>query len=183
MKGFSNGGTFVIQGIGRFFMKKHCRRLVYLFLLAAPALVDFFSAALVRRTFVFYDLDTGEPVVEERMLARLPPPIVPEESPAERNIRRYVEEALLGPVSPEAAPLFPREAGLRSLFYRDGVVYVDFSQPAALPVSKGGDVFRNLYVLNAGLRRTFAFVRDVRLFIDGNEAFFERFRGMFTNGT
>jgi hypothetical protein len=154
----------------RFFPGKHYRRFFYLFILCVPVLTEFSSSALVRRTFVFYDLDTGEAMVEERMLPRT--------SSAETAIRRYVEEALLGPVSPEAAPLFSRETGLRSLLYRDGVVYADLSLSAALPNSEGG-IFRNLYELNAGIRRNFGFVKDVRLFIEGSEAFFERFRGAF----
>jgi hypothetical protein len=154
----------------RFFPGKRYRRFLYLFLLGIPVLAEFSSAALARRTFVFYDLDTGEAMVEERMLPRT--------SSEETAIRWYVEEVLLGPVSPEAAPLFSRETGLRSLLYRDGVVYADLSLSAALPYSEGGS-FRSLYVLNAGIRRNFSSVRDVRLFIEGSEAFFERFRGAF----
>jgi hypothetical protein len=36
-----------------------------------------------------------------------------------------------------------------------------------------------LYTLHAGIRRNFRYVKDVRLFIEGNEAYYERFRALF----
>jgi hypothetical protein len=101
--------------------------------------------------------------VEDRMLKR--------SSSRELDIGRYVEEALLGPISPDSAPLFPRETRLRSLLYRDGVVYADLSEAAALPPLEGGGVFRNLYTLYTGIRRNFSFVKGVRFFIAGQAAF------------
>ncbi|MDR2101991.1 MAG: GerMN domain-containing protein [Treponema sp.] len=119
------------------------------------------ASGLVRRTFVFYSSIDGTTTVEERMLPHSPS--------REIDIRRYVEEALLGPVSPDSASLFPQETRLRSLLYRDGVVYADLSEAAVLPSPEGGDVFRNLYTLEAGIRRNFSFVRDIKLFIAGHE--------------
>jgi hypothetical protein len=165
-------------GVIRFFTKKYCRRLIYLFFLGIPVFVEFLTGGFVRRTFVFYVRDTGEAEVEERLLPRMPS--------QELAVRQYIEEALLGPVSPEAEFLFPRETGLISLLFREGVVYADFSLSAALPYSGSADVFRNLYVIHSGIRRNFDFVQDVRLFIDGKEAYYERFRGIshssFKNG-
>jgi hypothetical protein len=136
------------------------------------ALADLFVLGLVRRTFVFYSILEGDAVVEDRMLRRSPS--------RETDIRRYVDEALLGPVSPDALPLFPRETRLVSLLFRDGVVYGDFSPEAALPV-EGGDVFKGFLALNEGIRRNFFFVRDVKLFIGGNEIFFREFSGIFAD--
>ena len=61
--------------------------------------------------------------------------------------------------------------------YREGVVYADLSESAALPLLAGGDVFRSFLTLKEGLQRNFSHVRDVRLFIGGNEVFFNEFRG------
>jgi hypothetical protein len=144
-----------------FFKKKYRRRLVYLILLAAFAVVDFLVLGLVRRTFVFYSGIGGATAVEDRMLKRAPA--------RELDIIRYVEEALLGPVSPDSAPLFSPETRLRSLLYRDGVVYADFSEPAALPPPEGGDVFRNLHTLDTGIRRNFSYIKEVKFFIAGHE--------------
>jgi hypothetical protein len=158
-----------INGTFRFFMRPYCRRLIYLCLLGIPVLFEFLSGGFVRRTFVFYLRDSGEAEVEERMLPRMPS--------RELAIRQYVEETLLGPVSSEAELLFSRETGLRSLLYRDGVVYADLSLSAALPYSGNGGAFRSLYALYTGIRRNFDFIEEVHLFIEGEEAYFERFRG------
>jgi hypothetical protein len=152
-----------LRGFASFFRGKTRRWLVCLGLLGVFVLAEFFISGLVRRTFVFYSINNGMTTVEDRMLKR--------SSSRELDIARYVEEALLGPVSPNSAPLFPRETRLRSLLYRDGAVYADFSESAALPPLEGGEVFRNLYTLYTGIRRNFPFVRDVRFFIAGQAAF------------
>ncbi|MDR2519228.1 MAG: GerMN domain-containing protein [Spirochaetaceae bacterium] len=122
------------------------------------------NAPSARRTFVFYAIGDNRLMVEDRMLPRL--------ASEELAIQRYVEEALLGPVSPRAAPLFYKEARLRSLLYRDAVVYADLSEEAALPAleegrPKDGEVLRSLHGLDAGIRRNFPAVQEVRLFING----------------
>ena len=65
--------------------------------------------------------------------------------------------------------------------YREGAVYADLSESAALPPLEGGDVFLSLLTLNEGIRRNFSYIKDVRLFIGGNEVFFKEFRGIFEN--
>jgi hypothetical protein len=147
------------------------RRFIYLLLLAAWALADFTWTGLARRTFVFYTIDGGQEVVEERMLKR--------SDSRELDLTRYVAEALLGPASPDLALPFPRDTVLVSLIYREGVVFVDLSASAALGVPGGGDAFRNLAALNRGIRRNFPFVKEARLFIEGNEVFFNKFRDLF----
>jgi hypothetical protein len=154
------------RGISGFFGKKHTRRLMYLCILGIAAYADFLYLGLVRRTFVFYAVKDGAPVVEDRMFSRT--------ESAEGDIARYVEEVLLGPVSLEAAPLFPKETKLRALLYREGVVYADLSAAAALPVPEGGGLWGNLDTLNQGIRRNFSFVQDVKLFVEGHEVFFEK---------
>ena len=177
----------VLSSGGTFFGKKKTRRLSFLILVCLLALGDFLFSGLVRRTFVFYSFIGREIVVEDRILHR--------SSDRETDIRRYVEEVLLGPVSPDLAPLFPLDTRLNSIMYRDGLVYVDLSESAALPVEgmevisapllgeastpPEGEVFRSLLTLNEGIRRNFRFVKDVRLFIGGNEVFFNEFNGIF----
>ncbi|GHV71689.1 hypothetical protein AGMMS49928_24640 [Spirochaetia bacterium] len=144
-----------------FFRDKRRRRLVYLALLLIFALVEFAFLGLVRRTFVFYSGMDGSTTVEDRML--------PRSASRELDITRYVEEALLGPVSPDSAPLFFPEARLVSLLYRDGVVYADLSETAALPPPGEGDLFLNLLTLRQGIRRNFSYIKEVKLFISGHE--------------
>ena len=147
---------------------------VFLVILAAAALIEFLVLGLARKTFVFYAIDSGKASVEERMLKG-------RSSSREVQIARYVEEALLGPISADSLPLFPRETRLLSLLYRDGVVYVDLSEDAALPPLEsaslpGGEVFASLETLNQGIKRNFSFVKDVRFFIAGKAAFAGKFR-------
>ena len=153
-------------------MVKRLRRLFYLVVISLLALGDFNRLGLARRTFVFYPEMEGKIVVEDRRLRW--------SDDRETDIRRYVDDALLGPVSHGYKPLFPRETRLNSLMFRDGVVYADLSESAALPYNEGGDVFRNLLTLNKGIRRNFPYTKNVKLFIGGNEVFFEEFRGVFT---
>jgi len=61
----------------------------------------------------------------------------------------------------------------RSLLYRNGIVYLDLSEEAALPPPEGGEVFLNMKTLYAGIRRNFPFVREVRFFIAGKAAYAE----------
>jgi hypothetical protein len=144
------------------------RSLLLMGIVGLAAFVDFSVLGLARRTFVFYAIDDGIIVVEDRMLKRSPS--------REVTITRYVEEALLGPVSPECLPLFPRGTRLRSLLYRDGVVYADFSEDAALPPEETGEVLGNFRILYEGLRRNFSFIQDARFFIAGKAAYYDEFR-------
>jgi spore germination protein GerM len=93
----------------------------------------------------------------------------------EGDIIRYTEETLLGPVAPDLLPLFPRETRLKSLLFRNGVVYADFSQDAVLPPVEGGMVFNNFRTLHAGILRNFSNVKEVRFFIEGIAIYVEEF--------
>jgi hypothetical protein len=142
--------------------------LVFLAIPAVAALIEFFTLGLARKTFVFYDIDSGFATVEDRMLQKT--------GQQEIDITRYVEDVLLGPVSPKSLPLFPKETRLRSLLYRDGVVYADLTEDAVLPLPEGSEVFQNFKTLYAGIKRNFSFVRDVRFFIAGKAAYTAEFR-------
>jgi hypothetical protein len=160
--------TKTLHTLGRFFGKAACRRFFYLGLLCLFVLLNLLYPGFTRMTFVFYTVDTEYELVEERMLS------LPRDR--EKQVAVYVEESLLGPASQDTEPLFPRDTRLESLLFRNGVVYLDLSENAVLPLENGGDCFRSLSALNKGIRRNFNFVKEVRLFITGNEAFPEKFR-------
>ena len=163
----------VFSYLAAFFSRKINRRLTYLAILSLFALCEYFYLGLVRRTYIFYTNMEGNTEVEDRMLHR--------SYSRETDIRYYVDEVLLGPVSPDLAPLFPRDTRLNSFMLRDDVVYADLTESAALPIPDGSDVFRSLLTLNEGLRRNFPYVKNVRLFIGGNEVFFNEFYEIFAN--
>ena len=139
-------------------------------ILALAALLEFFHLGLARRTFVFYTISDGVLVVEDRMLKH--------SRSQEEDIIRYVNETLLGPVSPDLLPLFPKGTRLKSLLYPDGVVFADFTESAALPPIEGGRTFDNFRTFYEGILRNFSFVQDVRFFIEGSAVFVEEFRRM-----
>jgi len=161
----------ILTNLGLFFGNKRYRSLFFLAIICIVAIGDFLHSGLVRRTFVFYSDIVGNLVVEERMLHR--------SADKETDIRRYLDETLLGPASPNLAVLFPLETRLNSFMLRNGVVYVDLSEAAALPFPPGRDVFRSLHTLNDGIRRNFPYVSDVRLFIGGNAVFCEEFSKIY----
>jgi hypothetical protein len=143
------------------------RRQLFIAFLAVAALTEFFILGLARRTFVFYTIKEGVISVEDRMLKH--------SKSREGDIIRYTEEMLLGPVSPDLLPLFPRETRLKSLLYRNGVVFVDFSADAAMPPVEGGRTLDNFRTFYAGILRNFSYVKDVRFFIDGKTIYIEEF--------
>ncbi|MDR1143364.1 MAG: GerMN domain-containing protein [Spirochaetaceae bacterium] len=149
---------------------KQIRRLVYLAALTVFAFFELFHSGMVRRTFEFYTYG-GDPVVEDRMLHK--------SSSAELNIKQYVEELMLGPVSVDFAPLITKGTKLRSFMYRDGTVYADFSGDAVLPVHNRQPLFDGFLGLNRNIRRNFHAVSDVRLFVNGNEVFLGEFEKIF----
>ena len=165
MRSFINSSLHFLSGLAR--LKKKIW-LVLLAILAGVVIVEFFTLGLARRTFVFYDIDNGHVAVEDRNLRVSPF--------REVNITRYVDEAVLGPFSPDSLPLFPRDTRLKSLLFRDGVVFLNLSEDAALPPVEGGEVFNNFKTLYTGIRRNFSYVRDVRFFIAGNPAYAAEFR-------
>jgi len=146
------------------FLESPVKRCLFLVgILALIALVEFLSLGLARRTFVFYTISDGIIVVEDRMLKH--------SRTREGDIIRYVEETLLGPVSPDLLPLIPRGVKLKSLLYRNGVVYADLSSEAALPPAEGGKTKENFQTFYNGILRNFSFVKDVRFFIEGTSIY------------
>jgi hypothetical protein len=146
-----------------FLKEKPKRRLIYLFILTCFALVEYIQNGLVRRTLMFYAIEKGTAVVEERFF--------PRSGSREVDVRRYLEDVLLGPATPDAAPLFPRETKLDALLYRGDTLYIGFSEAAALSPLEGGNVFTNLHILYSEIQQNFRYIKDVKFFINGNEVF------------
>jgi hypothetical protein len=150
----------IIRAIADFMSSPVKRYLLLIAILSVVALADFIYLGLARRTFVFYTVDDRVIAVEDRMLKHT--------DSKEGDIIRYTEEMLLGPVIPDLQPLFPRETKLKSLLFRNKVVYADFSEDAVFPPEEGGNIYENFRTLYAGILRNFSYVRDVRFFIEGN---------------
>jgi spore germination protein GerM len=160
--------NIIINAISNFLSSAARRWVVLVGIFGIVALSEFLFFGLARRTFVFYTIDDGIIVVEDRMLKH--------SNSKEGDIIRYMEEMLLGPVSPELSPLFPVETRLKSLLYRNGVVYADFSEDAIFPPIEGGSILSNFRTLHTGILRNFSYVKDVRFFIEGNPIYVEEFK-------
>jgi hypothetical protein len=158
----------ILKSVTGFFSSPVSRRLLLIAVISIAALAEFFFLGLARRTFVFYTIDDGVIVVEDRMLKH--------SNSREGDIIRYTEETLLGPVAPDLLPLFPGETKLKSLLYRNGVVYVDFTEEAAMPPEEGGKTLANFKTFYAGILRNFSYVKDVRFFIEGMSVYSEEFK-------
>jgi hypothetical protein len=131
------------------------RRSIYLVALGVLALVSFLGAGTVRRTFVFFT-NEGLPLVEERAL--------PLYDDLEDSIRAYMDDLLLGPLSPDTAFFFPEGARLRSFFYRSNRLYADYNRTAYF-----ADF--DWQILAEELSRNFPMIREMYFFIDGIEIF------------
>jgi hypothetical protein len=142
--------------------------LFFLLVLASVAFLDYYRSDFERRTFVFYSVDDETEIVEERMLRR--------SDSREIDITRYVEDALLGPVTQNSLPLFPEKTKLQSLLYRDKTVYINLPEDAAMAPPEGGDVLKNLKTLHSGIKRNFPYVKGLRFFIAGKAAYTGEFR-------
>ena len=158
----------IFRPIAEFLESPVKRCLLLVGILTLIALVEFLSLGLARRTFVFYTISNGIVVVEDRMLKH--------SKTREGDIIRYVEETLLGPVSPDLLPLIPRGTKLKSLLYRNGVVYADLSSDAALPPVEGGRTRENFRTFHDGILRNFSYVKDVLFFIEGTSVYAGEFR-------
>ena len=150
---------------------KQIRRFAYLVVLTVFAFIEMGHLGLSRRTFEFFIYEKDLSVVEDRMLHKT--------SSLENDIKSYLEELILGPVSLDLAPLVTKGTKLRSFMYRNKTVYADFSKEAALHVQGGKPLFESFLALNEGIRRNFDKVSDVRLFVNGNEVFFGEFSKFF----
>jgi len=150
------------------FLESPVKRWILLIgVLLLVALIEFLSLGLARRTFVFYTINDGVIVVEDRMLKY--------SHSREGDIVRYVEETLLGPVSTDLLPLVQRGTKLKSLLFRNGVVYADFTSDAAMPPIEGGETLENFRTFYSSILRNFSYVKDVRFFIEGTAIYAENF--------
>ena len=152
-----------LSAIVDFVTSKYKLRLLLIILLMCGAITDFIINGQSRRTFIFYDYVNENVIVEDRMFKR--------SSCRETALRRYIEEALLGPITQDFVPLFPRETQLKTLLYRDRIIYADFTKSAAIPLDEGRNPKENFITLKEGIFRNFSYVKDIRFFVEGQIIF------------
>jgi hypothetical protein len=167
--------SFFVKFLKNHLFKKSSIALICLTALAFAAFVDYKIAGRARRTFVFYTVGSRQETVEDRMLYRVEGLLNERE---EGELRMYISEALLGPVSPNSLPLFSTDTRLISLLYRDGAVHADFTGAAlSIPDSIAPEgYFRSWRIFRDCILRNFGYVKEVNFYIEGNPVFYEAFR-------
>ena len=116
----------------------------------------------VRRIFVFESYDTAEKSMEVRYLHK---------KDGEEAVREFVEELLLGPETDRYIRLFPYGTKLISCFIRDGVLYTDLSEEAALSMSGTSETYKACALLRENVMQNFGDLKDYRIFMMGNEVY------------
>jgi hypothetical protein len=139
---------------------------VFLGVLALSLLLFFLVGnGKVTRVLFYPRQGSGELVSEQRDL--------PVHHDLEEDIRALVEEEILGPVSHDAALLFPRDVEVRSVLVRGRTLTIDFSGQLAL----AGDKFnlRGAEAISA-LRRSITFnfprIAELAVTIEGQSPHF-----------
>lgn len=116
----------------------------------------------VRRIFVFESYDSTEKSMEVRYLHK---------KEGEEAVREFVEELLLGPETDRYIRLFPYGTKLLSCFIRDGVLYTDFSEDAALSMDGTTETERACELLWENVMQNFSDLSEYRVFMMGNEVY------------
>ena len=156
-----------LKSIAVFLISPVMRCVFLIAVLGIVTVTEFSILNLARRTFVFYTVKDGTVIVESRMLKHA--------DTREGDIIRYTEETLLGPVSPGLLPLFPKETKLLSLLLREGVIYANLSLAAEMAPLEGGAAYDNFRTFCESLLRNFAYIDEVRFFIEGNAVYKDGF--------
>lgn len=116
----------------------------------------------VRRIFVFESYDTAEKSMEVRYLHK---------KEGEEAVREFVEELLLGPETDRYIRLFPYGTKLISCFIRDGILYTDLSEEAALSMDGTSETYKACTLLRENVMKNFGDLKDYRIFMMGNEVY------------
>jgi hypothetical protein len=137
-------------------------------LLAAFAAADVFLRDESRVMMTFYTVADGRNLVEERVMKN----VGAEGLAAE--VKRYVEEVLLGPISHGAAGFFP-VGTVQSCIVDGETVFIGLPAQAGLAGVTGADggytvdSMRALETLRKDIGRNFRQLKNIALFIDGRE--------------
>jgi hypothetical protein len=134
------------------------------------ALIDYYvKHDSSRMVMMFYTIVDGKDIIEER--------IVKNADGKEGRVRRFVDEVLLGPLTPGAAGFFPPGPAQSCVLEGDsvfislppGAVWAGVKNAEGVLAVDGG---RAAGTLVRDLKRNFRFLKNVELFIDGREMFF-----------
>jgi hypothetical protein len=137
-------------------------------LLGAACFVDFLARDSNRMLMTFYTVADGNDLVEERMVKNA------ENRDIGAQMRYYVDEILLGPLSYGAAGFFP-VVTVQSCTVSGGTAYIGLPSPVVWAGVKNAedrltvDTVRSFETLREDIGRNFRSLKNVVLFIEGKE--------------
>jgi hypothetical protein len=131
--------------------------------LAVSLLVFFLVGNAQVSRVLFFPRDRAPGVASETRL-------LPRHRTVEAEVRELVEGVLLGPAGHDLARLFPKGVAVRSVLTRRGSLWLDLSpsilaEDSSLALT-GAEAFD---LLRKTIRQNFPRLRDITLFIDGQE--------------
>ncbi len=120
----------------------------------------------VRRVFYFESLDNPGLFMEVRYLSPYS-----EDQSQEDDIRQFVKELVLGPVTNRFKAVFAPGTTIDTCFLRDDVLYVDLSSTALQPAEGTTSIKTGVEIFEKNIRKNFPDIQQVCLFINNQQAY------------
>jgi len=154
--------TILTEKSRHFLRDPRKRRLLYIVVLLLIALLSIGFSGRAR-----YLVGGYVPPGKERWEIRF----IQKQETMEENLRRFVEESLLGLQIPESSPIFHSDTQLETVMTRGKKAYIGFSAPAALPISFPLSFEKRARFFCSLVLKNFPFLEEISLFISGNEVY------------
>ncbi len=147
--------------------------LLFIFLFSLFAYL-IFSDRDVERILFFPDNLSGEVSGESRILE--------DKGEPEENIRRLIQELILGPLSILHAQIMPKETKIQVLMYRKGDVYIDFSSHVLFQAKEIPLTFAEaMEAIKKSLYFNFPSIKYIHITVDGQIPFSPPYYGRITS--
>lgn len=88
---------------------------------------------------------------------------------ADKNIRAYIEDLLLGPIKEGSAPIFPIKSTLLSLAQNGNTLYIGLSSEAEKTGDKVTDIDASVRLFKKNIQNNFRNVKKIVVFIGDSE--------------
>jgi hypothetical protein len=115
-----------------------------------------------RRVFYFPSYDDDKIHTEVRFL--------PSES-VQGDVRLFVDELLLGPLTNRYRILFSQGTRVRSCMQNDSTLYLDLSEEALFNIDPAPPVDIAADILEKNIKQNFSSIKTVEVFIDGKKIY------------
>jgi hypothetical protein len=110
------------------------------------------------------------------------PRVLEDKGAQEENIRRLIQELILGPLSILHAQIMPKETKIQVLMFRKGDVYIDFSNDVLFPTNETPLTFAEaMEALKKTLFFNFTSIDDIHITVDGQIPFSPPYYGSITS--